>query len=161
MTSDPFIVPPRPAPIFMLPPPLYFVVAFGAGVLVQRVLPLGFHDFPGRFAIGFVLLLAGMAVGPTSSAIFVRRGTTLNPFAAPTVLVTGGMYRLTRNPMYLGLTIFYLGGCLLVSSLWPAVLLIVPLAILNQAVIPYEEASMRQAFGEAYSAYCVQVRRWL
>lgn len=63
--------------------------------------------------------------------------------------------------MYLGVILIYLGGCMLANSLWPVLLLAGPLAILTQIVIPYEEASMRQAFGIAYEAYCARVRRWI
>lgn len=156
-----FSAPVRPSPAFMLPPPLYFGLAFGAGMLLQRALPLAFADFPARWAFGMLLLAAGIVCGPLLAAVFLVRRTTLNPFAPPSLLLERGIYRWSRNPMYLGVILVYLGGCLLAGSLWPVALLVVPLGILQQVVIPYEEASMRRAFGPAYEAYCARVRRWL
>jgi protein-S-isoprenylcysteine O-methyltransferase Ste14 len=151
----------RPAPVFLLPPPLYFGAAFAVSILLQWLVPLGFGDFPGRFAIGVGLLAIGVIGGPLLGANFITRRTTLNPFGSPSSLVTGGPYRLSRNPMYVDLTIAYLGGILLSSSLWPIPLLLIPLGILDRVVVPFEEASMRRTFGAAYDAYCARVRRWL
>ena len=151
----------RPLPVFMLPPPLYFGVAFGAGMLLQYSFPLAFSDFPARQLLGILALVAGIVCGPLLAATFLVRRTTLNPFASPSAFLEKGVYRLSRNPMYLGVILIYLGGCILVSSLWPILLLVFPLALLTRIVIPYEEASMRQAFGIAYEAYCTRVRRWI
>ncbi len=63
--------------------------------------------------------------------------------------------------MYLTLVTVYLGGTLMLGSIWPLATLVVPLAILSRVVIPFEEARMRATFGEAYREYCSRVRRWL
>ena len=154
-------VPIRPSAVFMLPPPLYFGVAFGAGMLLQQEFSLALPDFPGRQWLGILVLAAGIICGPMLAATFLLRRTTLNPFVSPSAFFEKGIYRLSRNPMYLGVILIYLGGCLLAGSLWPLLLLVLPLAILTQIVIPYEEASMRQTFGAAYDAYCGRVRRWI
>jgi protein-S-isoprenylcysteine O-methyltransferase Ste14 len=161
MTAQSLATHRRPAPWFLLPPPLYFGLAFAAGMVLHHFVPLSLGDFPGRVVAGAVLLVAGVVFGPLLAAAFLARRTTLNPFGAPSVLMTGGVYRVSRNPMYLGVLLIYLGGCVLVQSLWPLPLLVFPLAILDRVVIPFEEASMRSAFGAAYDAYCSRVRRWL
>lgn len=151
----------RPLPVFMLPPPLYFGLAFGAGMLLQRSFPLALADFPARQLLGILALAAGVVCGPMLAATFLIRRTTLNPFASPSAFLEKGIYRLSRNPMYIGVILIYIGGCILASSLWPILLLVFPLAILTRIVIPYEEASMRHTFGIAYEAYCAKVRRWI
>jgi len=151
----------RPARIFMLPPPLYFVLAFAAATALNHFVPLPFADFPGRVVLGIALIVAGIACAPLLAAAFVARRTSLNPFGTPSVLMTGGLYRLSRNPMYLGVVLIYLGGCLLVQSLWPLPLLLLPLGLLDRVVISYEEASMQRTFGSAYDTYRARVRRWL
>jgi protein-S-isoprenylcysteine O-methyltransferase Ste14 len=63
--------------------------------------------------------------------------------------------------MYVGLFVAYVGGCLLVLSVWPVLLLAVPALVLDRVVIPHEEATLRQAFGADFDAYCARVRRWI
>lgn len=153
--------PVRPLAVFMLPPPLYFGMAFGAGMLLQHIFPLNFVDVPARRLLGILMLATGIACGPALAITFLIRRTTLNPFARPSAFLERGIYRLSRNPMYLGVTLIYLGGCILAGSFWPVLLLVFPLALLMLIIIPYEEASMRRTFGAAYEAYCARVRRWV
>jgi protein-S-isoprenylcysteine O-methyltransferase Ste14 len=94
--------------------------------------------------------------------LFRREGTEIDP-VSPTnrKLVTTGPYRLTRNPMYLGLVILALGIAIWVGA-WP--MFLVPIAVFattNWAHIPFEEAKMRRQFGAAYDNYVAQVRRWV
>lgn len=153
--------PVRPLAVFMLPPPLYFGMAFGAGMLLQHSVPLSFFGFPARQLLGILVIATGIICGPALAITFLIRRTTLNPFARPSAFLEKGIYRLSRNPMYLGLILIYLGGCILAGSFWPILLLVLPLALLTLIVIPYEEASMRRTFGADYEAYCTRVRRWI
>jgi protein-S-isoprenylcysteine O-methyltransferase Ste14 len=75
--------------------------------------------------------------------------------------VTGGPYRRTRNPMYVAMTLLYLGASLLMNGLWPLLALPVVLAALTFAVIRREERYLSSAFGAEYDAYRRRVRRWL
>lgn len=74
---------------------------------------------------------------------------------------TGGVYRLSRNPMYLGLLLVYAGVALLQWQIWALVLIALPFAAVDRVYIPVEERRMMEAFGEAYIGYCGRVRRWL
>lgn len=154
-------LPVRPSPVFMLPPPLYFGASFGLAMVLQRLLPLDLPDFSARPLLAWLAIATGIAFAPMLAIFFLVRRTTLNPFASPHRLFEGGVYRLSRNPMYLGVIMIYLGGCLLAGTFWPLLLLIVPLGLLSQIVIPFEETSMRREFGSAYDDYCQRVRRWL
>ena len=99
---------------------------------------------------------------PFGIVLFRRAGTEVKP-DSPTnkALVAIGPYRITRNPMYLGLTIMTFGVVFMVGS-WP--MLAVPVllfATVNLVHIPFEEAKMRRQFGDAFDAYTQQVRRWV
>lgn len=96
-------------------------------------------------------------------AVFLlgRAAHALVPHGRARELVTGGTYRLTRNPMYAGLTLVYLGAAALLNLLWPVLLLPVPLLVLDRVFIPFEERRMDELFGESYAAYRRRVRRWV
>jgi protein-S-isoprenylcysteine O-methyltransferase Ste14 len=117
---------------------------------------------PHHNAVGMVVFFGGWAPAVWAVRRFVRNGADLDPFAQSNrVLVTDGPYRLSRNPMYLGLTVATLGMAIWVGS-WP--MLGAPVAVFlvtNFFFIPAEEAKMRAQFGEAYDAYALRVRRWV
>ena len=110
---------PRPKLLFV-PPPLAFVLAFLAGVALNhaRTLALPPPLAGVATAIGAVGIAAGAGMILAAIALFVHRRTTIIPVAAPARLVMMGPYRLTRNPMYLGLTLLFLGLALVLPSLW-------------------------------------------
>ncbi len=92
---------------------------------------------------------------------FKKVGTTLYPFSQPGKLVTGGLFRYTRNPMYLGLTTFLTGVWLLLGSLSPGILAIAFLLIADRWYIAYEERQLLAVFGSEYSAYQARTPRWI
>lgn len=150
--------------ILRVPPPLLFVAAFLAGVGLQRLLPLPPASAPlssAMHGLGAFLTGAGLALALSSVVIFLYRRTTLIPFGTAATLVIRGPYRFTRNPMYLGLVLVYLGVAGIASMPWPLLLLPLPVAIVNARVIPFEEARLRARFGAEFERYCARVRRWL
>ena len=88
-------------------------------------------------------------------------GTPIRPNQAASILVTHGPYRRSRNPMYLGLSVVYLGVTLLVNSVWTVLFVPVVIAVLFRAVIRHEERHLSATFGIAYHEYRHRVRRWL
>jgi protein-S-isoprenylcysteine O-methyltransferase Ste14 len=76
-------------------------------------------------------------------------------------LVQHGPYRFSRNPMYVGLTLSYIGLALTLNTWWPLVLLPLVLLLLFRLVVQKEERHLSEKFGEAYEAYCRRVRRWV
>ena len=110
---------------------------------------------------GIVPLIAGLALTLAADRRFARAGTTVKPFRKPSVLVTHGPFRITRNPMYLGL-VFMLGGlAILLGS--PLSFCIAPAYawLVQQRFIVHEERMLEQRFGDAFRAYCERVRRWV
>jgi protein-S-isoprenylcysteine O-methyltransferase Ste14 len=155
---------PRRHPLMIIPPPLLFALTFLVGRAVHTQLPLRLAPGDGealRRGAGLALVALGVLCALGSAGLFARARTTLVPHGRARELVTGGTYRLTRNPMYLGLVLVYLGVALRQNVLWPVLLLALPLLVLQRVVIPFEEQRLRELFGEAYAAYCLRVRRWV
>jgi protein-S-isoprenylcysteine O-methyltransferase Ste14 len=94
-------------------------------------------------------------------ATFARARTPIIPDRPARQLVSHGPYRISRNPMYLGLTSLYTGLALVLNLAWPLVLLPVVLLTLTATVIVHEERHLRAAFGATYEDYCRRVRRWI
>ena len=145
-------------------PPLLFIGALLLGSALDYVLPL---SFPGS-SIGLVhwfvaafLIVIGLALAIAGIRNFTRAGTPV-PTNEPTVaLVTTGIHGRTRNPIYLGMFLIYLGIGVAAQSLW-ILILTVPLAILiRYGVVSREEAYLERLFGEPYWDYKNRVRRWL
>ena len=145
-----------------LPPPVwalaYTLIAVGASYLLRwpRVpaLPLVWP--------GVVLIVLGIGLSVTAAMLFRREGAEINPTSpANSKLVTSGPFRLTRNPMYLGLVLVTLGIALWIGA-WPMIL--APIAVFataNWVHIPFEEEKMRRQFGATFDAYASNTRRWI
>jgi protein-S-isoprenylcysteine O-methyltransferase Ste14 len=144
-------------------PPLIYAGLFLVGYALHRLVPLRlWGDVPlvARL-VGWSLVGAGVLLGASAVVLFRRAGTTPNPTRPTTALVLHGPYRFTRNPMYVGLGLCYLGATLLVNSAWPLVLLPVLIGLVQRWVIAPEEAYLERRFGAEYRAYRTRVRRWL
>jgi protein-S-isoprenylcysteine O-methyltransferase Ste14 len=151
-------------PVMRIPVPWVFILAYLIGFVVQLYLPIPIRS-PEivRIALiaGVILVVIGLAVAFSALGIFRKRSTTTIPFETPTSLVTSGPYRFTRNPMYVGLTLVYLGVAGTRAESWPVIVLPVMLAYVNFIVLPVEERHLQNAFGDAYADYGARVRRWL
>ena len=146
------------------PPPLLFAGGLVLGWLLGRAGPfLRFADARiGGYAVaGVAGIVAGVTLVLTGMLTFRAAQTAILPSRAASRIVTGGPYRFTRNPMYVGLTAAYVGTTLLIGTLWPIVLLPIVLSLLVRLVIRREEAYLLSAFRDEYATYAARVRRWL
>ena len=143
------------------PPPLIYVGGFVIGYLLDRAVPLTLTTWPLGEPLGWALVAVGVALMGSAVMTFRRAGTSLNPAKPTTRVVVHGPYRFTRNPMYVGWVIVYLGCVLLTNTVWPLVSLPVVLVLISRAVIAKEERYLAAKFGDAYRAYKARVRRWL
>ncbi len=111
--------------------------------------------------LGGVLMVAGMAFLVIAGGLFKRADTDMIPFRDVSALVTGGVYRISRNPMYLGMALVLLGCAVTVGVI--TALLVPPLfmIIIHHRFILPEEAMLVELFPEEFPAYCQRVRRWL
>ena len=154
----------RSAPAIHLPPPLILLTGFLAGVGIDSAFPIPVHaSHPGGLwsIMRWTLIGLGSAFSFWGFITFVRARTGVLPNQAVTGVVTHGPYYFSRNPMYTGLSLAYIGFTVWLNSLWPLVMLPLSLWVLWKAVIQREEIYLATAFGEEYESYKKQVRRWL
>jgi protein-S-isoprenylcysteine O-methyltransferase Ste14 len=143
------------------PPPLLYVAAFAAGVLLDRRWRLPIGADTTRRGVAVLLLVAWAWLTVTSFRSFWRKRTSIIPIRPATALVITGPYRITRNPMYVGLALLTAAMSLLFDTWWPIMLLFPTLIGIQQVVIAPEERYLRRRFGDEYDAYTRRVRRWL
>ncbi len=147
----------------VIPPP---VIGLAAGALmwaIARKAGLPALDFPGRVPAAAALAGAGLLIDLVSVAAFIRARTTVNPLAPEraNALVVSGLYRFSRNPMYLGMLMILLGWAAYLAQ--PLTLLPVALFVFLIEVwqIRPEERALEEKFGDDYRAYMRRVRRWI
>ena len=145
-----------------IPPPLWTLLLLAATYYLSMAPGLNtLPVWPTRPA-GLIVIAVALLIVFGAMLQFRLANTQLLP-NSPTnnALVTGGIFSITRNPMYLGMTLFAVGGALWFGR---PLMLLAPLlmfAVANWAFIPFEEAKMRRQFGEQFDAYCRRVRRWI
>ena len=149
--------------LLLVPVPWVFILGYLAGVAVERVHRTNLSPDAAYCSpiVGAALFLAGAAIAGWAWTIFRRARTTTVPGRSSATLVTWGPYRFTRNPMYVGLTLAYLGEAGLLKQVWPIAILPLVLAYVNWTVIPVEEAKLQEVFPSEYNQYRSQVRRWI
>jgi len=150
-------------PGVIAPPPLLFLGALVIGAALDYGLarvPIG---LPGGFRLGAGAALTAASLGLLAGAFerFRRAGTPVEPWRPSTALVTDGVYRFTRNPIYLAMALAYLGLALAVDSIALLVLLPPLIALVQVGVIAREERYLAGKFGDEYRRYMASVRRWL
>lgn len=111
--------------------------------------------------VALLLVVHGLGLMAIGIITFHRAKVAVYPNQPARALVTHGIYAHTRNPMYVGLTIAYVGGVLATESMWALLLLPIALMTLYQLVIRREEHHLRERFPQEYAEYCAEVRRWL
>jgi len=144
----------------LLPPVLVLIIAIAMSV-VQVVLPGPVIVSEPYNWSGLALFLAGPALALIGARRFDKVGTNIKTFNEPTLLVTDGLFKWTRNPMYLGLTLFLLGLAVLLGTLFPFLGPVVFAVTADRWYIPFEEAALQHKFSERYEAYKRATRRWI
>ena len=142
-------------------PPRLLVAALAAGALVELVLPTSFVSGPVRLVLGSGLVGAGLALAYTAIGQQRRAGTNIETHRPTETIVRHGLYRYSRNPIYIGLVLFYLGVATLADSVWMLAMLAPLLVVMHFGVIRREEAYLERKFGDTYTSYRAGVRRWL
>jgi protein-S-isoprenylcysteine O-methyltransferase Ste14 len=145
-------------------PPFLFLGALALGLVWDFLLPLPF-PVPGsdllHWIIGGALILIGLAVAGGGIRNFSRAGTPVRGYKPTCALVTAGIHGWSRNPIYLGMFLIYIGIGLAAQSPW-VLMITMPLAItIRYGVVAREEAYLERRFGDEYRHYKSRVRRWL
>ena len=107
------------------------------------------------------MILGGFAVGLLGLREMRQAGTNVDPYRPATAVVTGGPYRFTRNPIYVGFILMYLGISALTNALLPILLLPAVQQLMRRGVIEREERYLESKFGDEYRQYKESVRRWI
>ncbi|MES2989676.1 MAG: isoprenylcysteine carboxylmethyltransferase family protein [Pseudomonadota bacterium] len=152
------------SPRIKFPPPLAFIGTLLAGWVLERwigypaipVIPYGL-----LYKLGMLALVLGAAIILTAQGLFLRSKTDSRPWKADQNLIFDGVYKWSRNPMYLGMALVYLGLTMLNDSGTQLCLLLPLMFVIQKEVIEPEEAYLARTFGEPYLEYQARVRRWI
>ncbi len=157
MSSNPIKI------LLHVPVPWVFVLSYLVGLVPQFIFPVSNHSPEALLLIkiaGVVLFVIGAFFAAWSLIIFHKANTTTTPGEISKKLVVSGPYQLMRNPMYVSLTLAYLGEAGFLNQIWPLLVLPLTLAYINWIVIPLEEDLLKNEFKEEYENYCTRVNRW-
>jgi protein-S-isoprenylcysteine O-methyltransferase Ste14 len=148
-------------PGVIAPPPLIYLAALALGFVLDYLFPVSLLARTTQLVAGGVLMVAGLALAIAAVRLFSRAGTGVPTHRPVTALVTGGIYRFSRNPIYVGMTVLSAGIAVAADNPWLLALLVPTLAVMNYGVIAREERFLEAKFGDDYRRYKASVRRWL
>ena len=146
-----------------IPPPIVGLLAAGAMWALARLAPGLQFAFEGKLALAVAIGAIGLAVDVAGLLEFRRARTTINPLRpeAASALVRSGIFRWTRNPMYLGMAIVLLGWAIYLAHPLSLLGIACFIAYLNRFQIAPEERVLERRFGAEFLAFRESVRRWL
>jgi protein-S-isoprenylcysteine O-methyltransferase Ste14 len=142
-------------------PPKLFLLALVSMVLLNLLAPLVEPADATLRWFGLLPLAAGVFLNLAADAAFKRAGTTVKPLLPSTALVTSGIFRMTRNPMYLGMALILLGLWLAMGTPTPALPAVAFMVAIDRFFVRPEEEKLAVAFGSAFASYRARVRRWI
>jgi protein-S-isoprenylcysteine O-methyltransferase Ste14 len=146
-----------------VPPPLLYVAVFVAAVFLQRTFPIDKVRSmeQGATIIGFIFVAIALLLVIISLRQFFVTKNSLITIRPAFSLQTNGIYRFTRNPMYLGLANIYLAVTCFIGSWWNIILFPLLIIIVHEYIIKREERYLTRRFGQVYLNYKNRVRRWI
>jgi len=153
----------KDSPGVYIPPPLFYVVIFLVAWLLQKKIPINAILFRGHAIkiMGIIFIVIALFFLIKSLRQFIKSKNTVVTMLPASSLQTNGIYQATRNPMYLGLAIVYLGLSCLIGNWWNFILFPFLLLLVQQYIIRNEEKYLDRRFGKEYAEYKRKVRRWL
>jgi protein-S-isoprenylcysteine O-methyltransferase Ste14 len=145
-----------------VPPPLIFVGGFLVGLAVEFAVPVAAPPAWVRITVGVLGLIGFLYFDSRAMRAFGHAETSVLPFGDRTTsIVTDGPYRFTRNPMYVGMALLYVGVAVATGVMWAFATLPIALLVIDRYVIAREEAYLAAKFGDSYREYQSRVRRWI
>jgi protein-S-isoprenylcysteine O-methyltransferase Ste14 len=142
-------------------PPLVALMFIVLAYFLGRFVPLPVPAPPLLRYVGLFLTFVGFLLGIGAFIEFRKARTTLDPHGSVKQVVTSGIYRFTRNPIYLGFLLMVIGLPLNSGVYWGIGMAPLYILLMNRLVIQYEESYLERKFGKAYTSYTSRVRRWL
>ncbi len=146
------------------PPPFLYLISIGLGVLAHRFIrpwPLPGLGGLTRAAIGVAVVCAGVGLAVAAIGLFKRTGQEPEPWKPSPSIVSDGIYRYSRNPMYVSLGVVQVGVGVGFGNLWIVALTALSLVAVYLVAVRPEEAYLEGKFGDEYRRYKVRVRRWI
>jgi protein-S-isoprenylcysteine O-methyltransferase Ste14 len=142
-------------------PPAYFLGSLLLMAALGFALPIAsLLSWPWR-ATGILPIAAGALLNLAADRAFKDLGTTVKPFERSSALATSGVFRLSRNPMYLGMALILIGAAMLLGLLTPFLVAAGFIVVIETRFIPVEERMLAERFGDAWAAYRQRTRRWI
>jgi protein-S-isoprenylcysteine O-methyltransferase Ste14 len=151
----------RPGTNRNIHPPFIALIFIVLAYVLGRFVPLPFAAPPILQYFGLFLTFLGFLLGIASFLEFRRARTTLDPHGSTRQLVTSGIYRFTRNPIYLGFLLMIMGLPLNSGLYWGILMAPFYILTMNRLVIEREEIYLKKKFNETFTSYSARVRRWL
>lgn len=147
----------------IIPPPIVALAAVAGMFLVAQRFDVAPFAFDGQRLVAAAFALAGLGVDAVSVAAFVKAKTTVNPLAPSRAekLVVEGLFKISRNPMYLGMLLLLVGAFAYFGEGLNAAFLAAFVVFITELQIKPEERALEEKFGDDYRAYKRRVRRWL
>lgn len=142
-------------------PPTYMLIAMVAMIALNFLFPLAIVIPSPWNLLGIIPIALGVYIAIVAEKSFRDVKTTVTPFAESSMLVTNGMYRISRNPMYLGIILILIGIAIMMRSLTPFAVIPVFLILIEKRFITVEERMLAKKFGVQYLNYTKKTRRWL
>ena len=148
-------------PGVIAPPPLIYLAFLVLGGALDYFWPVALGAGAVGVLAGAALFVLGGVIAILAIRQFRRAGTDFKTHRPSTVIVSGGLYRHSRNPIYIALGLAYLGIAVAADGLWAVALLVPTLVVVRHGVIAREERYLEGKFGDEYRRYKRSVRRWL
>ena len=142
-------------------PPTYFIIFLLSSIILHFVFPIKKIIFPPYIYLGWIFIIFGAVLNIWVDLLFKKSKTTIKPFEKPAKLIVKGPFRISRHPVYLGMTSVLLGVAIVHGTLISFIFPIVFIFLLKILFIPYEEKNLEETFGEDYVDYKGRVRSWL
>lgn len=142
-------------------PPDYIIILIILEIILNYVLPIKkIIDYPYNFS-GVLLIIIGIIPNLWVFSHFRRLNTPIRSYEFPKKLVNFGLFKISRNPLYLGMFLILLGEAILLGSIINFLIPIIFIILTDRLVIPEKERNLEKAFGKEYLKYKKQVRRWI
>ena len=142
-------------------PPVYLFVSLALILLLHFLVPLTVIIAYPWSLFGCIPLVIGIVLNLAADKAFKIFNTTVKPFQDSTALITTGVFRISRHPMYLGMILILLGLAILMGSLTPFSVVILFAVCMDRIFIRVEERMLEENFGKAWRQYRAKVRRWI
>ena len=146
---------------FIVPPPIVCLVCLMAGFGLDYLWPLPLLPRPMQYTVGFMLVVMGFVLFGWALKAFSDSKTSIDHRKPTRAIITGGPFRISRNPVYVSMTICFVGIAVTVDSIWILLMALPTVVILHHFVILREEAFLERKFGAEYLGYKAAVRRWV